>query len=79
LRLPRWSPRPGPTHARQDLHAHHGRRRHHHALEKLPSISLNQTIATDLRVQQAILKAVPEVKAIVARSGSDELGWTRWA
>jgi cobalt-zinc-cadmium resistance protein CzcA len=43
-------------------------------LEKLPSISLDQTIATDLRVQQAILKAVPEVKAIVARSGSDELG-----
>ncbi|WP_374477619.1 efflux RND transporter permease subunit [Zoogloea sp.] len=43
-------------------------------LEKLPSISLAQTIATDLRVQQAILKAVPEVKAIVARSGSDELG-----
>ncbi|MDD3354332.1 efflux RND transporter permease subunit, partial [Zoogloea sp.] len=43
-------------------------------LEKLPSISLPQTIATDLRVQQAILKAVPEVKAIVARSGSDELG-----
>jgi cobalt-zinc-cadmium resistance protein CzcA len=27
-----------------------------------------------LRVQQAILRAVPEVKAIVARSGSDELG-----
>ncbi|MBS0354611.1 MAG: efflux RND transporter permease subunit [Proteobacteria bacterium] len=43
-------------------------------LEKLPSISLAQTIATDLRVQQAVLKAVPEVKAIVARSGSDELG-----
>ena len=43
-------------------------------LEKLPSISLAQTIDTDLRVQQAVMKAVPEVKAIVARSGSDELG-----
>ena len=43
-------------------------------LEKLPSISLAQTIDTDLRVQRAVMKAVPEVKAIVARSGSDELG-----
>ncbi len=43
-------------------------------LEKLPSISLAQTIATDLRVQQAVMQHVPEVKAIVARSGSDELG-----
>ena len=43
-------------------------------LEKLPSISLAQTIATDLRVQQAVMQQVPEVKAIVARSGSDELG-----
>ena len=30
--------------------------------------------ATDLRVQQAVMQQVPEVKAIVARSGSDELG-----
>lgn len=43
-------------------------------LEKLPSISLEETIATDLRVQRAILAQVPEVKGIVARSGSDELG-----
>ncbi|WP_374484401.1 efflux RND transporter permease subunit [Zoogloea sp.] len=43
-------------------------------LEKLPSISLAQTIDTDLRVQRAVLKAVPEVKAVVARSGADELG-----
>lgn len=43
-------------------------------LEKLPSVSLEQTAATDLAVQQAILKRVPEVKGIVARSGSDELG-----
>ncbi|MCO5100817.1 MAG: CusA/CzcA family heavy metal efflux RND transporter [Burkholderiaceae bacterium] len=43
-------------------------------LEKLPSISLAQTIAVDARVQRAILQAVPEVRSIVARSGSDELG-----
>jgi cobalt-zinc-cadmium resistance protein CzcA len=43
-------------------------------LEKLPSIGLDQTIAIDSRVQQAILAQVPEVKAIVARAGSDELG-----
>ncbi|MBS0511958.1 MAG: efflux RND transporter permease subunit [Proteobacteria bacterium] len=43
-------------------------------LEKLPSISLNQTIVLDTRVQQAVLARVPQVAAIVARSGSDELG-----
>jgi len=43
-------------------------------LEKLPSIDLDQTIALDQRVQAAILAQVPEVKAIVARAGSDELG-----
>ena len=43
-------------------------------LEKLPSISLEQTVAADLRVQRAVLEQVPEVKGIVARSGSDELG-----
>ncbi|TXG93803.1 MAG: efflux RND transporter permease subunit, partial [Rhodocyclaceae bacterium] len=43
-------------------------------LEKLPSIGLEQTIAIDTRVQQAVLKRVPEVAAIIARAGSDELG-----
>jgi cobalt-zinc-cadmium resistance protein CzcA len=43
-------------------------------LEKLPSISLEQTAELDTRVQQAILARVPEVKRIVARAGSDELG-----
>jgi cobalt-zinc-cadmium resistance protein CzcA len=43
-------------------------------LEKLPSIGLEQTIAIDSRVQQAILARVPEIKAIVARAGADELG-----
>ncbi len=43
-------------------------------LEKLPSIGIEQTVAIDTAVQQAILAQVPEVKAIVARAGSDELG-----
>ena len=43
-------------------------------LEKLPSVGLEQTIALDSRVQQAILAQVPEVTAIVARAGADELG-----
>jgi cobalt-zinc-cadmium resistance protein CzcA len=43
-------------------------------LEKLPSISLDATVATDTRVQQALMQRVPEIERIVARSGSDELG-----
>jgi len=43
-------------------------------LEKLPSIGLDTTVALDLRVQKQILERVPEVKSVVARSGSDELG-----
>jgi cobalt-zinc-cadmium resistance protein CzcA len=43
-------------------------------LEKLPSISLEESIAIDQRVQKAILEQVPEVSAVVARTGSDELG-----
>ncbi|MBJ6611803.1 MAG: efflux RND transporter permease subunit [Candidatus Thiothrix moscowensis] len=43
-------------------------------LEKLPSISLEQSVETDLKVQQALLEQVPEIQRIVARVGSDELG-----
>ncbi len=43
-------------------------------LQKLPSISLETAMDIDTRVQQAILKDVPEVLSIVARAGSDELG-----
>ena len=43
-------------------------------LEKLPSISLEEAVAQDLRVQQALLKNVPEIRRIVARAGADELG-----
>jgi cobalt-zinc-cadmium resistance protein CzcA len=43
-------------------------------LEKLPSITLKQSTILDMKVQQAILKQVPEVSSIIARVGSDELG-----
>lgn len=41
---------------------------------KLPSIEPTTSIAEDLTAQQAILKHVPEVKSIIARTGADELG-----
>jgi cobalt-zinc-cadmium resistance protein CzcA len=43
-------------------------------LEKLPSITLEQSVDLDLRVERAILDAVPEVTRIVTRVGSDEIG-----
>ncbi|HVY67120.1 MAG TPA: CusA/CzcA family heavy metal efflux RND transporter [Gammaproteobacteria bacterium] len=43
-------------------------------LEKLPSITLAESVDLDLRVQEAILARVPEVTRIVARVGSDEIG-----
>jgi heavy metal efflux system protein len=43
-------------------------------LAKLPSISLEQSARTDLAVQRALLERVPEIKDVVARTGSDELG-----
>lgn len=43
-------------------------------LEKLPSIGLTATGELDLRVQREVMKRVPEVQGIVARSGADELG-----
>lgn len=43
-------------------------------LETLPSINLNTTAALDMQVEKALLKDVPEIKDIYARSGSDQLG-----
>lgn len=43
-------------------------------LVKLPSISLEESTSLDLAVQRAVLARVPEVRGIVARTGSDELG-----
>jgi len=43
-------------------------------LEKLPSISLEESLDIDLKVQRAIMQHVPEVTGAVARAGSDEIG-----
>ena len=43
-------------------------------LSKLPSVSLDHSVTGDLAVQRAILDEVPEVQAIIARVGSDEIG-----
>ncbi len=43
-------------------------------LAKLPSIGLEQSRDTDLAVQRALLEKIPEIRNIVARTGSDELG-----
>ncbi len=46
-------------------------------LEKLPSISLEESVAQDLRVQQALLKNVPEIRRIVAAPVPTSWGSTR--
>ena len=43
-------------------------------LEKSPSISLAASIDIDEQVEKALLKNIPEIVQIVARTGSDELG-----
>ena len=43
-------------------------------IEKLPSISLEQTAALDLKVHQALMSKIPEITGVVARAGSDEIG-----
>ncbi len=43
-------------------------------LEKVPSINLAQSGATDREIQKRIMEAVPEIASVVGRVGSDELG-----
>jgi len=43
-------------------------------LEKLPSITLAQSVALDGQVQKNLLKNIPEIETIVSRVGADELG-----
>jgi len=43
-------------------------------LEKLPSITLEESVALDLQVQKNLRKNIPEIIDIVGRVGSDELG-----
>ncbi|KAF1852372.1 hypothetical protein Lal_00037101 [Lupinus albus] len=43
-------------------------------IEKLPSVSLEESAAIDLKIHQALMKEIPEVTGVVARAGSDEIG-----
>ncbi|RLQ22543.1 CusA/CzcA family heavy metal efflux RND transporter [Seongchinamella sediminis] len=43
-------------------------------LEKSPSISLGASVALDRQIETALLQSIPEIRQIVARTGSDELG-----
>jgi cobalt-zinc-cadmium resistance protein CzcA len=43
-------------------------------LEKLPSITLQDSVDLDIRVQKNILEHIPEVETVVSRVGTDELG-----
>lgn len=43
-------------------------------IEMLPSISLKESLALNLKLQKKLLASVPEIKDIIARTGSDELG-----
>ncbi len=43
-------------------------------IEKLPSISLEESAALDLKIHKAIMTAIPEVRGVVARAGSDDIG-----
>ncbi|MGI0152669.1 efflux RND transporter permease subunit [Pseudidiomarina sp. WS423] len=43
-------------------------------LEKHPSINLTESLALDAQLEQRLLADIPEIKQIVARIGSDELG-----
>ncbi|MBU1668935.1 CusA/CzcA family heavy metal efflux RND transporter [bacterium] len=43
-------------------------------IESLPSISLDESVELNLKIQQKLLKEVPEIKNIIARTGTDELG-----
>jgi cobalt-zinc-cadmium resistance protein CzcA len=43
-------------------------------LEKSPTISLAASVALDEQIERRLLERVPEIRQIVARTGSDEIG-----
>lgn len=43
-------------------------------VQKSPAVSLDASVDLDLRLQRALLAEVPEIRAVVARTGSDDLG-----
>ena len=42
--------------------------------EKLPSITLEQSMELDTRIQNILMSKIPEINGIVSRVGSDEIG-----
>ena len=44
------------------------------SLRKFPTISIAEAAQTDLRIEQELMSRIPEIKRIMARAGSDELG-----
>ena len=40
----------------------------------MPSVSLEQTAELDKKIHKALMGAIPEIRGIVARAGSDEIG-----
>lgn len=43
-------------------------------IRKFPTISVDEAAQTDLRIQQALMTEIPEIKRVMARAGADELG-----
>lgn len=43
-------------------------------VEKIPTINLATSVDMDLRIERALLDAIPDIKRVIARVGSDELG-----
>ncbi len=43
-------------------------------IEAIPSISLEESRTLNLQIQKTLRKDIPEIEAIIARTGSDELG-----
>ena len=47
-------------------------------IEKLPSVSLEQTAELDLKIHRVLMGAIPEIRGIVARAGRTKSVSTRW-
>lgn len=43
-------------------------------IESLPSLSLEESVELNQKIQTKLMKDVPEISAIIARTGTDELG-----
>src|SRR6185295_14449772 len=44
------------------------------SIRKFPTISVEEAAQTDLRIEQELMSRIPEIKRIMARAGTDELG-----